>query len=123
MKLRTFLTPALALLLSVAAFAADVSGKWTAEVAGRNGQTRTQNFTFKAEGAKLTGSVGGPQGDTPIADGKVDGDKISFTVTREFNGNTMKMNYTGTLAGDEIKMKSTREGADRVQEFTAKRAN
>ena len=122
MKLRTFLTPALALLLSVAAYAADVTGKWTAEVAGRNGQTRTQNFTFNADGAKLTGTLGGPQGDTAIADGKIDGDNISFTVTREFNGNSMKLSYTGAVSGDEIKMKQTREGADRVQEFTAKRA-
>ena len=57
----------------------------------------------------------------PIADGKITGDNISFTVTREFGGNTMKWNFTGTVAGDEMKMK--REGGQgEPSEFVAKRA-
>src|SRR5882724_12004395 len=98
MKLRVTLLTA---LLAVGAFAADVTGKWSAEVAGQNGQTRTQNMEFKADGAKLTGSLEGRQGaSSPIADGKIDGDTISFSVTREFNGNTMKSNYVGKVSGD-----------------------
>ena len=121
MKLRLAL---FSCLLAVSAFAADVTGKWTAEVQGRGGQTRTMNMNLKADGATLTGTVGGPQGDTEITNGKVDGDNVSFTVVREFNGNTVKMNYKGTVSGNEIKFKSTREGADDrpPQEFTAKRS-
>jgi opacity protein-like surface antigen len=124
MKFKTIVIAGFALMLSLAAFAADVTGKWTADVPGRNGQTRTQTITLKADGDKLTGTVSGPQGaETPITDGKITGDNISFTVKREFNGNEMKINYTGTVSGNEIKMKTQREGADRTQEFTAKRAS
>lgn len=120
MKIRLVL---LACLAAAVSFAADATGKWSAEMAGRGGQTRTVTMNLKADGAKLTGTIGGPQGDTEITDGKVDGDTITFVVTREFQGNSVKMNYTGKVAGDEIKFKSVREGGEgRAQEFTAKRS-
>ncbi len=111
----------LSMLLTLAAAAADVTGKWIAQVPGRDGQTREVVYNLKAEGAKLTGTMSGPQGaDIAISDGKVDGDNIAFTVKLEFNGNSMVRNYSGVVAGDEIKMKSqTQRGA---QEFVAKRA-
>ncbi|MGH9836639.1 MAG: hypothetical protein ACREBD_06670 [Blastocatellia bacterium] len=105
--------------------AADVNGKWVAQVPGRGGQTRETTFNFKVEGEKLTGTISGQQGDTPISDGKVSGDDISFTVTREIQGNTIKLVYKGKVAGDEIKFIRTIEGGPGnlpPQEFTAKRA-
>jgi len=105
------------------AWAADVDGKWTAQVPGRGGQTRETTFTFKAEGEKLTGTVSGMQGDNPISDGKISGDEISFTVKVSFNGNDVILLYKGKVSGDEIKMTRTRQGGDQPgQEFTAKRA-
>jgi hypothetical protein len=35
-----------------------------------------------------------------IAEGKIDGDNISFKVVREFNGNEFTQQYRGTLASD-----------------------
>ena len=115
---------AFALIVAAAASvqAADVTGKWTAQVPGRGGQTRETTFNFKAEGEKLTGTMSGMQGDQPIADGKVKGDDISFSMTLSFQGNEMKMTYKGKLAGDEIKFTRQREGTDQSTEFTAKRA-
>jgi hypothetical protein len=111
-------------LLAMTAMAADISGKWTAEMPGRGGQTREQTFNFKVDGNTLTGTVSGRQGDVAISDGKIDGDQVSFTQTMEFNGNTMKMIYKGTISGDSIKFTRTREGGEgRAQEFTAKRAS
>ena len=105
------------------AWAADVDGKWTAQVPGRGGQTRETTFTFKAEGEKLTGTVSGMQGDTPISDGKISGDEISFTLKLNFQGNEITFLYKGKLSGDEIKMTRTRQGGDQPgQEFTAKKA-
>jgi hypothetical protein len=105
------------------AWAADVNGKWTAQVPGRGGQTREQTFNFKVEGDKLTGTVSGMQGDNPISDGKVSGDEISFTVKISFNGNDVTLLYKGKVSGDEIKMTRSRQGGDQPgQEFTAKRA-
>jgi autotransporter translocation and assembly factor TamB len=105
------------------AWAADVNGKWVAQVPGREGQTRETTFTFKVEGGKLTGTVSGRQGDTPISDGKIDGDNISFSRTINAGGNSIKVNYKGKVSGDEIKFTVTREGGEgQPQEFTAKRS-
>jgi hypothetical protein len=114
---------AVLILAAMTLAAADVSGKWAGEVQGRNGQTRPVSFTFKQDGAALTGSMVGPMGrEVEITDGKVDGNNISFLVKMEIQGNEVKITYTGTLDGDNLKMKSQREGSDRVQEFTAKKA-
>jgi hypothetical protein len=121
MTMKTSLLATIFAAISMCAAAADVTGKWIAQVPGRDNQTREVVFNFKAEGAKLSGTMSGPQGaDIAISDGKVDADAIAFSVKLEFNGNSMVRNYSGTVSGDEIKMKSqTQRGA---QEFVAKRA-
>ena len=123
------------LIASFALMAADVSGKWTYEGPGRGGNPgRPVTITLKADGATLTGTVpagGRPGGDTPpppvdITDGKVDGNNISFTVKREFNGNSVVIKYEGVLTGDELKLKITRDGRDgtpMTNEVVAKRVN
>ncbi|MBI5084317.1 MAG: hypothetical protein HZB13_06950 [Acidobacteria bacterium] len=118
---KTLLIVSCLLLVAGALFAADVTGKWTAQVPGRNGQTREQTFNLKADGEKLSGTLSGGQGgETAIADGKISGATISFTVTRQMGDNSMKFTYTGTVAGDEIKFK--REGGQgQPREFVAKR--
>ncbi len=117
MTKRTLFTFTVSLLLAAAGFAADVTGKWTAQVPSRNGETRETTFALKADGATLTGTVTTMQGEAPIMEGKVDGDKISFVVESQRG----KQNYSGAVAGDEIKFK--REGGQgQPREFTAKRA-
>ena len=121
------------LVASFALMAADVSGKWTFEQPGRGGNPgRPVTITLKADGAKLTGSVpgfarGGGEAPPPteITDGKVDGNNVSFTVKREFNGNAMVTKYEGTVSGDEMKLKIIRNGQDgtpMTNEVTAKRS-
>ena len=124
MKFRiAFLTVCFVLAGFALAYAADINGKWVAQVPGRDGQTRETTFNFKVEAEKLSGTVSGRQGDTAFSDGKIKGDEISFTVTANFGGNEVKLHYKGKIAGDEIKFTRTVEGGDRpAQEFTAKRA-
>jgi len=123
MKRIVFLSACFMLAALTLALAADLNGTWVAQVPGRDGQTRETTFKLKAEGDKLTGTVSGRQGDTPISDGKIDGDNISFTMTINAGGNDIKFLYKGKVAGDEIKFTRTREGGDQPgQEFTAKRA-
>ena len=117
------------LALTFAASAADVSGKWVYEMAGRQGGTQKITLTLKQEGAKLTGNESRPGRDgnameTEISEGKVDGSNIAFKVTRNFNGNSFVSEYTGTVSGDEIKLKITRQGQNGPQssEATAKKA-
>ncbi len=90
--------------LTPVASAAEIDGKWKAEYTGRDGETRTTTFSFKADGEKLTGTVSGRQGDTAISEGKISGDEISFAVVRTFQGEERKIQYKGKIAGDEIKM-------------------
>ncbi len=125
MKIRIAMLITLLALFGLVAFAADVTGKWTAEVPGRGGQPQTQTFTFKAEGDKLTGTVSGMQGETPFTDGKIAGDEISFIVVREIQGNKIKTTYKGTVSAGEIKFTMIREGGQgggQPREFVAKRA-
>ncbi len=85
----------------------------------------TITMNLKAEGDKLTGTVNGRMGDTPISDGKIDGDNVSFTVVREFNGNQFKQNYKGKLDGDTIHFTVTTEGGmggGRERKIDVKRA-
>lgn len=113
-----------ALLMAVAAratFAAtDVTGSWTAEMSSPDGNTVQLSFVFKQDGAKLTGTVQGPQGDAiEISNGKVDGDKLSFDVS--FNG--MTITHEGTIDGDVIKLNAkSSDGNFPASEMTLKRA-
>ena len=110
-------------LVAGIALAADVTGKWTASMPGRDGNTREVTYNFKADGDKLTGTTTGFRGqELQLMDGKVSGDDISFKTKVEFNGNTMVSVYKGKISGDEIKFSVQREGADQSREFTAKRA-
>ena len=112
----------LACLMVPTASAADVSGKWTAQMPGRGGNTQDVTFTFKVDGSTLTGSVTTPRGELEIKDGKVDGDNISFNQTFDRGGNTMTIVYKGKVNGDTIQFTRGMQGRDGGQEFTAKRA-
>jgi hypothetical protein len=113
-------------IFAFAVFAADVTGKWTAEVPGRGGNMQTNTFTFKQEGTKLTGTVdGGRGGPAEIQNGKVEGDTVTFTIVRSFGGNEIKQNFKGTVSGSEIKFSRTMEGGQgggQPIEFAAKKS-
>src|ERR1700733_241769 len=95
---------ALAALTLWVSFAADIDGKWTGQVEGRNGP-QTQTLMLKADGNTLTGNIqGGRGGAVEIANGTIDGNNVSFTVVREFQDNKITQEYKGTLAGGELKL-------------------
>ena len=89
--------------LTLAIYAADVTGKWTWEQQGRNG-SMTNTLTLKQDGSNLTGSLDGGRGPVDIKDGKVDGNNVSFSITRNMGGNDVTTKYTGTLDGDSLKL-------------------
>jgi opacity protein-like surface antigen len=103
-------------VLTFAAMAADVTGKWTWEQAGRGGGNPTvSTLTLKVDGGKLTGTLsqpgrGGASMDTAISEGTVDGNNISFKVTREGQNGTVSTPYKGTLDGDALTLEFTRPG-------------
>jgi hypothetical protein len=105
--------------ITFVASAADATGKWTAEVPGRGGNV-TITITLKAAGSDLTGSITNPNGETPIAEGKVAGDTITFsTSTPGRDGTPNKQTYTGKVGADKIDF--TREGGRGPIMFTAKK--
>jgi hypothetical protein len=106
-------------LTAIAAFAADVTGKWVGQVPGRDGQTRETTLNLKSDGSNVTGTISGRGGDTEIKEGKLTGDDLTFVVVRNFNGNEMKMNYKGKVAGNEIKFSYSM--GERTVEFVAKK--
>lgn len=123
-RLSMVATAVLVAALSASVYAADVTGKWTAQVPGRDGQMREQTFTFKVDGETLTGTVSGMPGgsDAEIKEGTVKGDDIAFAIVRSFQGNEVKLLYKGKVSGAEIKFSQTRDGGDMpAREFTAKR--
>jgi len=108
--MRFFAPAAALLLLTVSAFAADVDGKWTGNVSTPNGDIPV-TFNFMADGAMLNGSMSGPDGgDIAIKDGKIDGSNISFWLSIDFGGNTLKLTYTGVVATDQIKISGDAAG-------------
>jgi hypothetical protein len=102
MKIRAL---AFVLLLAAApAFAADVDGKWTGSIDTPNGPVQVA-YTFKADGATLTGSTAGPDGAViALKNGKVDGNKISFSMDVNMGDMPTTFAYTGVVSATEIKL-------------------
>jgi enterochelin esterase-like enzyme len=78
------------------------AGKWLI----KDGENEIK-LDLKIDGSKLTGTLVNPQmpGAIEIRDGKIEGDKISFDYVRQMNGQDIKILWTGTFSGDEIKLK------------------
>lgn len=118
--MRQQISLALTLILAIPALAAEIDGNWKATAEGPNG-SMTRTFAFKTDGEKLTGeSVSSFAGKSEIMDGKVQGDKISFTLNVKFQDNEMKVAYTGkVISKDEIKLSAEVQG--NAIEWLAKR--
>jgi hypothetical protein len=112
------------LVLVDAATAADPTGTWKWSVTF-NDQTREQTLKLKLEGDKLTGAlVGRNNQETAIGDATFKDDTVSFTVTRERDGNKFVTKYTGKVEGDKItgKTETERDGQKRERDWVATRA-
>ena len=107
----------------VCVYAADITGKWTAEFDSEVGLQKYV-FEFKADGSTLSGTaisnIDGAEAETPITEGKIDGDKISFVENLNYQGMELRIVYEGTVSGDEIQLARI-EGAG-GEKFVAKRA-
>lgn len=99
------------------------SGIWKWSFTPQNGQAMDSMLTLKQDGDKLTGTLQGRRGETAIEDGKINGADISFTVTRERNGEKFVAKYAGKISGDDIKGKIEMGSGDqaRSRDWEAKR--
>jgi len=62
---------------------------------------------IKVEGSKVSGTIENTQfpGVIEFKDGKLEGNTISFSYVRQIGGQEMNISWTGTLSGDELKLK------------------
>ncbi len=122
---RKIFTAALLLLTGlVCLYAADITGKWTAQFDTQVGLQKYV-FEFKVNGDKLTGiavaDIAGAASQSDIQDGKISGDEISFVEMQNYQGQQVKIVYKGKVSGDEIKFKRNVAGMI-DEELVAKRA-
>ena len=120
---RLFLLAGLTGLLASATHAADVAGQWRAEFDTQIG-VQKYLFTFAADGGKLTGKATSEAGDrkreAELKEGKITDDTVSFVETLDFQGNEIRIRYTGKVGAKEIAF--TREVGDFAkEEFKATR--
>lgn len=123
MLLRTFSLAGLLFLLAGLLPAADVTGVWKGSF-DYNGQAVPVTFDMKSADGAVTGTVDGlPTPNTPIKDGKVDGDNLSFWVSINFQGNDIKLTLKGKrVAGDEIDFSMGTEDGGWSTEIKAKKS-
>ena len=115
------------LVFTLICSAADINGKWLAQVSNpMMGGKSERVFNFQVSGEKLTGTIedwqvslatfeekgkpamsgtlktrrGEPQ---QITEGKISGDTVSFAIVGQMFGMETKTQYTGKVAGNEIK--------------------
>jgi hypothetical protein len=91
------------LLLAGSAWAADIDGKWAGSLSTPGGDF-PQNYTFKADGAKLDGSFDLMGMAVKITDGKIDGNNFSFTLSLDFGGMPFTIMYKGTVTKGDMKL-------------------
>jgi hypothetical protein len=93
------------LLLALPALAADVAGKWTTEFDSQIGKQK-YTFDLKVDGEQVTGKAhyerAGQTGEVDLQEGKLVGDTISFVEVDTFQGNELRIGYTGKVKGDRI---------------------
>jgi hypothetical protein len=116
---KLILAGAAGLLVSLAAFAADVSGNWNLSIETPQG-TRTPTMTLTQKGEELTGTYHSQRGDMPLT-GTIKGKEIKFGYTMGGGDRSMTISYEGTVEGDSMSGKMTM-GQMGEGKFTAKKA-
>jgi len=108
----------------VCVYAADITGKWTAEFDSQVGAQKYV-FEFKVSGSTLTGmavsNIGGVEAKTPLKDGKITGDEVTFVEPLKYQDMDLSISYKGKISGDQINF-SRDVGGQGGEQFVAKRA-
>ena len=105
---KTFGLAAFALAFVATAQAQDnVTGKWQGQFDSQIG-VQKYTYEFKVDGTNVTGKAFGitenGTNNSAITDGKIKQDTITFVEPLKFGDNDIRIEYTGKVAGDEIKL-------------------
>jgi hypothetical protein len=82
---------------------ADVAGTWKLKVPVKNGPTFEPTVNLTQTGGAVKGTYTGEQGETPVADGIVLGDELTFEVSKQKDGKNYKLRYQAKVEGDKLK--------------------
>lgn len=98
--------------------AEEAAGTWKATLETPNG-AQENTFVLKVDAGRITGTVsGGMLGTVQISEGKVDGDKISFSINSDFG----VIRYSGTIKGDDMKLTLVAGDGQFTLDLSAKRS-
>ena len=102
-----------------AAPSADIAGTWETSFDSQVGK-QTYTYDFKLDGETLTGHAKSNLGEGDIK-GTVDGDKVTFVESLDYQGQNLDITYTGQIvSADEIRFKRD-VGGQGGEEFIATR--
>ena len=125
MKKALLVALAVVAILTLAVWAADVSGTWEMSSPGRNGQMMTRDITIVQDGSKIKVTMpgrpgpNGEPGEPVVGDGTIEGNAIAWKIVRQGPQGEMVMEYKGTVDG--ATMKGTVKRMDQEVEWTAKK--
>jgi len=114
----------------LAASAAEIDGRWTAETTARKKAATAQNTTFTLELAtgqdgKVTGTVSLPGKKRPrsqrIQSATLDGNRLNFTTIQTTKKAEVKFSWQVTVDGSQMTGTRTREGAKHGLPFKARK--
>ena len=109
MKITKIITLAACVLAFVGSARAQdsITGKWQGEFDSQIGLQK-YTYEFKAQGTNLTGRAIGIReegmNNVAITEGRINKDEISFVESLQINDNDVRIEYTGKVSGDEIKL-------------------
>jgi len=107
-------------VFAVSAFGGDFSGIWAGQIASTRAGIDPQEVAIQIvqTGAKISGKLYGDYASSPIIEGTISGNLITFVVkAAEQSGNEIndtRIRFTGSLQGGELELTRERESATRA---------
>jgi hypothetical protein len=98
----------------------DVTGAWKMTYTTKEGVKMESTLTLKSDGGVLSGAIDSPRGSVALNEVSVKGEEIAFAIIRVGFGDTIRIDYKGTVKGDTMTLTMT-AGAREPLDVTAKR--
>jgi len=93
------------MILLLAFLMLPLSGPWKLSYTTPNGLRREATLQLQVDGDTVTGTLASDRGTTPIVEGRISGNQISFVVVRKGNGDEIRIIYSGAVEGDTMRLR------------------
>ncbi len=102
--------------------AADVNGGWNMHWKTPDGYQHNSLLTLTENSGKLSGEISSRRGKVKLTEGAISGNDIRFLVVRIGNGDEFRIQFSGKVQGDTMKLRMEYKDHPPVA-LTAKRAS